>query len=62
AKLTVYRAEWDKYGKSAGFLRNQTIIDNCDMVVAFWDGKSKGTADTINKAKRSKKPILLVFI
>ena len=61
-KLTVYRAEWDKYGKSAGFLRNQTIIDNCDMVVAFWDGKSKGTADTINKAKRSKKPILLVFI
>ena len=53
AKLTVYRAEWDKYGKSAGFLRNQTIVNNCDMIVAFWDGKSKGTADTINKAKYS---------
>ena len=62
AKLTVYRAEWDKYGKSAGFLRNQTIVDDCDIVIAFWDGVSHGTADTINKAKRAKKPIFMVFI
>jgi len=56
-----FLAEWDKYGKSAGFLRNQTIVDNCDMVLAFWDGKSRGTADTIEKAKRAKKPTFIVF-
>ena len=53
--------EWDKYGKSAGFLRNQTIVDNCDMVLAFWDGKSRGTADTIDKARKAKKPTFIVY-
>ncbi len=53
--------EWDKYGKSAGFIRNQTIVDNCDMVLAFWDGKSRGTADTIEKAKRAMKPTFIVY-
>jgi len=56
-----YLAAWYKYGKSAGFLRNQTIIDNCDMVLAFWDGKSRGTADTIKRAKKAKKPTFIVY-
>lgn len=60
-KYIVSPAEWDKYGKSAGFLRNQTIVDNCDMVLAFWDGESRGTADTIAKAKRAKKPTFIVY-
>lgn len=58
---TEFPADWDKYGKSAGFIRNQLIVDNCDMVLAFWDGKSKGTQDTINKAKKAKKPTLIVY-
>ena len=56
-----FPAEWDKFGKSAGFIRNQTIVDNCDMVLAFWDGQSRGTADTIEKAKKAKKPIFIVY-
>lgn len=56
-----FPAEWYKYGKSAGFIRNQTIVDNCDMVLAFWDGESRGTADTIEKAKRAKKPTFIVY-
>ena len=56
-----FPAEWNKYGKSAGFIRNQTIVDNCDMVLAFWDGKSAGTADTIAKAKKAKKPTFIVY-
>ena len=59
--LKVFEAEWDKYGKSAGFIRNQTIVDNCDMVLAFWDGVSRGTADTIEKAKKAKKPTFIVY-
>ena len=56
-----YLPEWDKYGKSAGFLRNQTIVNNCDMVLAFWDGQSRGTADTIEKAKRAMKPTFIIY-
>lgn len=57
----IYKPEWDKYGKSAGFIRNQTIVDNCDMVLAFWDGESRGTADTIEKAKKAKKPTFIIY-
>ncbi|KKN45590.1 hypothetical protein LCGC14_0681550 [marine sediment metagenome] len=57
-----FPAEWDKYGKRAGYLRNQTIVDNCDMVLAFWKGVSKGTQDTIEKAKKAKKPTFIVYI
>jgi len=57
----IFPAEWNKYGKSAGFIRNQHIVDACDMVLAFWDGKSKGTQDTINKAKLAKKPTFIVY-
>jgi len=60
-KYTEFSADWDKHGKSAGFIRNQQIIDACDMVLAFWDGKSKGTQDTINKAKKAKKPTFIVY-
>lgn len=60
-EMRVYPAEWDRFGKSAGFIRNQTIVDNCDMVLAFWDGESRGTADTIEKAKKAKKPTFIVY-
>ena len=60
--LIKFPAEWNKYGKSAGFIRNQQIVDNCDMVLAFWDGESRGTADTIAKAKKAKKPTFIVYV
>lgn len=59
--IRIFPAEWSKYGKSAGFIRNQMIVDACDMVLAFWDGESKGTQDTINKAKKAKKPTFIVY-
>ncbi len=59
--LTIFPAEWAKYGKQAGYVRNQLIVDNCDMILAFWDGQSRGTADTIEKAKRAMKPTFIVY-
>jgi len=56
-----FPADWDKHGKSAGFVRNQQIVDNCDMILAFWDGKSKGTKDTIDKARKAKKPTFIIY-
>lgn len=50
-----FSADWDKYGKSAGFIRNRQIVDYCDKLVAFWDGKSKGTKHSIDLAKEQGK-------
>ena len=53
-KLTIFPADWEKYGKSAGMIRNKDIINNCDVCVAFWDGISKGTKNSISLAQKTK--------
>lgn len=49
-----FHPDWSE-GKLGGMSRNTTIVDNCDYVIAFWDGRSTGTKDTIEKAKRAGK-------
>lgn len=43
------------YNPRAGFERNEQIVKRADHVIAFWDGKSTGTLNSINHAKRLKK-------
>lgn len=57
-----YPADWDTYGKSAGPRRNTTIVQNSDMVIACWDGRSNGTRDVINKTNKFKKPCLIIWM
>ena len=54
-KLTEFLPEWKKYGKAAGIIRNKEIIQNSNVVFAFWDGKSKGTAHSIDISKKQNK-------
>ncbi len=61
-EIIIHKPDWDKYGKSAGMIRNGQIIEDCDYVVAFWDGKSRGTADTIRKANNSNKQVIQIDI
>ena len=56
----IFPAEWDKHGKKAGFIRNHDIIKNCDICVAFWDGKSKGTKHSLDLCKQYNKPFLVI--
>jgi len=49
--------EYNRYGKSAAFIRNADIVEYAHMVLAFWDGKSRGTADTIMKCYQLNKPV-----
>lgn len=56
----IFPAEWDKYGKSAGFRRNADIVKTCTRLVAFWDGKSKGTAHSVGLARKSNKPVEII--
>lgn len=46
--------DWNTHGKAAGMIRNSLIVESSDAVVAFWDGKSKGTKDTIDKALKDE--------
>lgn len=56
-----YPAEWVRYGKRAGFLRNEDIVKAANKVVAFWDGESRGTKHTIDLALRHKKHLEVIF-
>ena len=46
-----FPADWDTYGKRAGYLRNCQMAENADALVAFWDGTSPGTKHMIEVAK-----------
>lgn len=56
-----YGAEWDTYGKAAGMRRNSTMVEKADYVVAFWDGESSGTLDSIEKAQLAGKDHKVIF-
>lgn len=61
-KNEVYPADWNTYGKSAGFRRNELMSTKADMVIAFWDGKSKGTEHMINlMTKLNKKSVTVLY-
>ena len=61
-KLIEFLPEYDKYGKGAPLVRNKLIVDNCDCVLAFWDGTSRGTKYTLDYAEKLGKPIKIVSI
>ena len=54
-RVKVMPAEWNKYGKAAGPIRNKQMLDyaleEVAVLIAFWDGSSKGTKDMINRAR-----------
>lgn len=52
-KVEEYPANWEEYGKAAGAIRNQQMLDEGkpDLVVAFSGGK--GTADMIRRAEKA---------
>jgi len=56
-EILIIKPNWEKYGKKAGFLRNIEIIKNADFILAFWDGKSKGTKHSIDLAIKAGKPV-----
>ena len=51
-KLTEFLPEYTRFGRSAPLKRNITIIEYSDIVLAFWDGKSRGTKFVIDNCRR----------
>lgn len=59
--LTIHLANWKAYGKAAGPIRNKQLIEDCEQVVAIWDGQSKGTQHSIKVAQKLNRPTQLVI-
>jgi hypothetical protein len=58
--ILVLKPNWSKYGKNAGFKGNREIISQCDQIIAFWDGVSPGTKNTIDQARQANKLIKVI--
>ena len=52
--IREFPADWKKFGKTAGPIRNEQMGDYADALVAVWDGKSKGTKHMLDYAKNKK--------
>lgn len=55
-KLTEFLPEYEKYGRTAPLKRNDLIIDYADIIIAFWDGKSRGTKYVMDRCKKMNVP------
>lgn len=56
----IFLPDWEKYGKSAGFKRNSDIVNEAELIVVFWDMQSKGSKDSILKAEKLNKKVLII--
>ena len=50
--LKQFPAAWSKFGRSAGVIRNVEMANYAEVLIAFWDGKSRGTRSMINLAEK----------
>ena len=55
-----FPANWKLDGKAAGFIRNRQMADVADALIAFWDGRSRGTANMIDIARQKPLPYRIV--
>jgi len=58
--IEIIKPDWSKLGKKAGILRNTAIIEKSDIVIAFHDGQSPGTADSIKKSIKNNKQLFVI--
>lgn len=49
-ELEIFKPDWKKHGKSAGYIRNEEMAKAGTMLIALWDGQSKGTKHMIDLA------------
>lgn len=61
-EFKLFKAEWEKYGRAAGIRRDSDIINDCDLCIAFWDGKSRGTSHSISLCSKQNKECIIISI
>ena len=58
-RIERFPANWDKYGKSAGYRRNEQMAEVADALIAVWDGVSRGTKHMIDICKTKGIPVFV---
>ena len=58
--VITFLLDYKKFGKAATLLRNRQMVENADMVLAFWDYASPGTANTIAECIRLRVPVRII--
>lgn len=59
-KLTEFLPDYRRYGRGAPLKRNLSIVENADLVLAFWDGVSRGTKHAIEQAEELNIPVSII--
>ncbi len=59
--VKYFPANWRRYGKAAGMIRNKEMADYADALLVFWDGRSPGTRGMISIMSGCKKPYYVVY-
>lgn len=60
--ITVHRPDYERHGRRAPHVRNDEMLDVADVVLAIWDGESKGTASVIGKAASRGIPVYVEIV
>ena len=60
--VVLYLPDFSRYGRGAYRERNKKIVEVSDFVVAFWDGRSKGTKMTLNYCNSYEKPYRIIAV
>lgn len=60
--IIEYSPKWKEYGKVAGPIRNQEMVNKADALILIWDGKSRGSLDVLTKARKKRLIIKEVII
>ena len=61
-KLTEFLPEYSRYKRGAPLKRNIQIVEYADMVLAFWDGQSRGTKYVIDYCKEHEIPLKIYTV
>lgn len=60
--ITSFPAEWNKYGRSAGHIRNKQMAEYADALLLIWDGQSRGSANMKANMEKLGKPVYEVIV
>lgn len=60
--LKLFPANWEKYGRNAGPIRNKQMMEYADALIAIWDEKSRGTLDMINQMRAANKKVYVKIV
>jgi len=61
-KFKEFPPDYKNFGEKAKHIRDKLIVEECDELIAFWDGKCEGTKYTMDYAKVLRKPVKIIQV